>query len=42
MLNRDYELVIGIEAALQAMRIREKDPRAFVERMAGMMKWMEK
>ena len=42
MLNRDYELVIGIEAALQAMKIREKDPRAFVERMAGMMKWMAK
>ena len=42
MLNRDYELVIGIEAALQAMRIREQDPRAFVERMAGVMKWMEK
>ncbi len=42
MLNREYELVIGIEAALQAMRLREKDPRAFVERMAGMMKWMSK
>ena len=42
MLNREYELVIGIEPALQAMRIREKDPRAFVERMAGMMKWMDK
>jgi len=42
MLNRDYELVIGIEVALEAMRIREKDPHAFVERMAGMMKWMAK
>jgi len=42
MLNRDYELVIGIEAALQAMRIREKDPVAFVQRMAGMLKWMDK
>ncbi len=40
MLNREYELVIGIEAALQAMRIREKDPVAFVQRMAGMLKWM--
>ena len=42
LLNRDYELVIGIEAALQAMRIREKDPVAFVQRMAGMLKWMGK
>jgi len=42
LLNRDYELVIGIESALQAMRIREQDPVAFVRRMAGMLKWMEK
>lgn len=42
MLNREYDLVIGIEPALQAMRIKEKDPAAFVERMAGMMKWMNK
>ena len=42
MLNREYELVIGIEPALQAMRIKEKDPAAFVERMANMMKWMTK
>jgi short-subunit dehydrogenase len=42
LLNRDYELVIGIEPALQAMRIRETDPRAFVQRMAGMMKWLNK
>ena len=40
MLIREYELVIGIEPALQAMQIRYKDPRAFVERMAGMMQWM--
>jgi short-subunit dehydrogenase len=40
MLNREYELIIGIEPALQAMRIREEDPVAFVERMANMMKWM--
>ena len=40
MLNREYELVIGIEPALQAMRIREEDPAAFVQRMASMMKWM--
>jgi short-subunit dehydrogenase len=42
MLNREYELVIGIEPALQAMRIKEEDPAAFVERMANMMKWMTK
>ena len=42
MLKREYELVIGIEPALQAMRIREQDPVAFVQRMAGMLKWMDK
>jgi len=42
MLNRDYEAVIGIDAALQAMRLKEKDPAAFVQRMAGMLKWMGK
>jgi hypothetical protein len=41
MLANEYELVIGIPAALQAMRIREQDPQAFVQRMAGMMKWMK-
>jgi short-subunit dehydrogenase len=40
ILNRDYELVIGIEPALQAMRLKEEDPVAFVERMVGMMRWM--
>jgi short-subunit dehydrogenase len=40
MLNREYELVIGIEPALQAMRIKDKDPVEFVQRMAKMMKWM--
>ena len=42
LLRREYELVIGIEPALQAMRIRETDPAAFVQRMAGMMKWLNK
>jgi short-subunit dehydrogenase len=42
LLNREYEMVIGIEAALQAMRMREKDPVAFVQRMAGMLKWMDR
>ena len=41
MLNREYELVIGIEPALQAMRLKDKDPDAFVERMVNMMKWMQ-
>jgi len=41
MLANEYELVIGIPQALQAMQLRADDPRAFVERMAGMMKWME-
>ena len=29
-----------IEPALEAMRIRDEDPVKFVERMAGMMRWM--
>jgi short-subunit dehydrogenase len=40
MLNREFELVIGIEPALQAMRIKDEDPKAFLERMVGMMRWM--
>lgn len=42
ILAGEYEMVIGIEPALQAMRIRERDPRAFVQRMAGMMKWLNR
>lgn len=41
MLAGEHEMVIGIEPALQAMRIREQDPKAFVQRMASMMKWMK-
>jgi short-subunit dehydrogenase len=41
ILNNDYELIIGIEAALEAMRIRNQDPEAFVRRMVGLMAWME-
>jgi len=41
ILNREHELVIGIEQALQAMQIRQQDPQAFVERMARMVEWME-
>ena len=42
LLRRDYELVIGIETALQALRIKDTDPVGFVKRMAGMLKWLEK
>lgn len=38
----DYEAVISIDAAKQAMLIRQSDPRAFTQRMAKMMKWMQK
>ena len=42
LLRRDFEMVIGIEMALQALQIKDKDPAGFVQRMAGMMKWLEK
>ncbi len=42
LLRRDYELVIGIETALQALKIKDTDPVGFVKRMAGMLKWLEK
>ena len=41
LLRRDYEMVIGIETALQALQIKDSDPKAFVKRMAGMLKWLE-
>ena len=41
MLAGEMELVIGIEPALQALRIHREDPRAFLARMTGMMKWMK-
>lgn len=40
MLNREAEVVISIEEAMQAMLLRNQDPDAFTQRMAGMMKWM--
>jgi short-subunit dehydrogenase len=40
IVNREPEVVISIEAALQAMRLKDKDPAAFTERMANMMDWM--
>ena len=42
MLANEYEPVISIEVAAQAMKIKQQDPVAFTERMAGMMKWMDK
>ena len=41
ILRGDYEPVIAIEEATMAMRLKDKDPQAFVQRMAGLMKWMQ-
>lgn len=41
MLANEYEPVISIEEAKQAMLIKQQDPEAFTQRMAGLMKWME-
>jgi len=40
IVNREPEVVISIEEAMQAMLLKDKDPAAFTERMANMMKWM--
>jgi short-subunit dehydrogenase len=40
IVNGEPEVVISIEEAAQAMRLRDKDPAAFTERMANMMEWM--
>ena len=40
IINRETEVVISIDEAIQAMRLRDKDPVAFNERMANMMEWM--
>ena len=42
LLNKEYEAIIAIEPALQAMRIKDKDPIEFTKRMHGMMAWMAK
>ena len=42
MLANEFEPVISIEPAKQAMLIRQKDPLEFTRRMAALMKWMEK
>jgi short-subunit dehydrogenase len=41
MLADEYEPVISIEAAAQAMKIKEKDPVEFTKRMHKVMQWME-
>ena len=40
IINREPEVVISIEEAIQALRLKDKDPAAFNERMANMMEWM--
>ena len=42
LINREYEPIISIESALQAMRMKEKDPVEFTKRMRGMMSRMAK
>jgi short-subunit dehydrogenase len=42
LLNKEYEPVISIEPALQAMKLKDQDPIKFTERMHGMMNWMAK
>ena len=42
LLNKEYEPVISIEPALQAMQLKDQDPIKFTERMHGMMNWMAK
>jgi hypothetical protein len=42
MLANEYEPVISIAEAKQAMLLKQQDPEAFTQRMAGMMKWMAK
>lgn len=42
LLANEFEPVISIEPAKQAMLLRQKDPQEFTRRMAALMKWMEK
>ena len=42
ILNKEYEPIISIEPALEAMRLKDTDPVAFIQRMHGMMSWMAK
>ena len=34
------ELIIGIEPALQSLKLKAEDPAAFTQRMSGMLQWM--
>jgi hypothetical protein len=42
MLNKEYEPIISIAPALEAMRLKDTDPAEFPKRMHGMMSWMAK
>lgn len=42
ILRKEDELVIGIPVALEPMQLRQRDPKAFVQRMAAMLEWLEK
>ncbi|HJP04310.1 MAG: short-chain dehydrogenase [Chromatiales bacterium] len=41
MLAGEYEPVISIDQAREPMELKDKDPEAFIQRMAGLMKWMK-
>lgn len=42
LINREYEPIISIESAIQAMHLKDKDPVAFTKRMHGMLAGMIK
>jgi hypothetical protein len=41
LLADEYEPLISIEEAKQALLTRQQDLKAFTQRMHNMMKWME-
>ncbi len=42
MLANDYEPIISIDSAIQALRTKERDPLEFTQRMHKVMQWMER
>jgi short-subunit dehydrogenase len=42
MLAGEYEPVIAIEEATHAMRLKDQNPKEFVQRMAALMEWLGK
>ncbi len=42
LLADEYEPIISIETAVQALRTKEKDPVEFTQRMHKVMQWMER